>query len=424
MGLNNGAAPAVKPKRPFKTNRVGFSLKNGKFYFFDRRQIIVMKGWPAPFAWRRTTRIPWHPTRQHASPVLRDLISPLCPDTEDDLEFFQSDTQEERERRKKGVAWGKHVAEAFFAPVPEGVRDVLLQLADRHWNLFSLLARCPGAVDLAHSNPALCFALASCWVFHKPAPTHPLREARRLVLRKQKEIMRWLGFPSMESARRIMAKISLSDLTIPRLLNLRRAIENATLSKTLAHLPRINGFILDVVGSWYEPLVRPSFLHEVAALQVRIHGEDPLQFLKDTMRMSRELGGRLPNGFGSIAQLVRTHDGLSGWHRQHVPPQLLSLSLPSPPFEGTPGIVPLTSPAEVIREAHEMHNCCSSYIQRIADGACYLYRVLAPVRATLELVRWEGGWRVGQLEQYANNVVGGSMRRHIIAALLYSETHA
>lgn len=423
---------ARKATNSFASNRVGFSMKDGKTYFFDKRQIVVMKGWPAPFAWRRTARIPWHPTRKHASPPLQSLLCHLRP-TEPPPLFVEREQgelaledREKNERYAKAIAREKSMAHAFVADVPAQVLEMLLEFSDRHWNLFSLFARCPGADDLARSNPALCFALASCWVFHKPPPTHPLRGARRLVGRKQKEILRWLGFPATESSRRISAKLHAKYLTVPRLLSLRRALEDPSASKTLAHLPSLNGAVLDIMGApWHARLVRPSFLHEIVAAsadqQSACEDKDPVTVLRDTCHMARQLHERLPNAIESIDHLVAVHDRISARYQTRAEQDWpLPESLPPPPFAGTPNIVPLEKPADVIEEGREMEHCCSSYLGRCAEGYSYLYRVSAPVRATLELRRTFTGWKAAQLCGVQNRAVSRAVKESIIAAVLSS----
>lgn len=50
-----------KPFRP------GWEFKDGKLYAFSRNDVVVLRGWPAPAAWRRTRCRPWRHTRAHAN---------------------------------------------------------------------------------------------------------------------------------------------------------------------------------------------------------------------------------------------------------------------------------------------------------------------------------------------------------------------
>ena len=55
-----------------------------------------------------------------------------------------------------------------------------------------------------------------------------------------------------------------------------------------------------------------------------------------------------------------------------------ALVLPEPPLPGTRAIEPLRTAPEVIAEGRGMHHCVASYVERVATGAVYIYRVDSP----------------------------------------------
>lgn len=63
-----------------------------------------------------------------------------------------------------------------------------------------------------------------------------------------------------------------------------------------------------------------------------------------------------------------------------------SKPFPHPPVPGTAHIVHLPNAAALVAEGQEMHHCVASYAKAAAAGECFLYKVLAPERATLEVV--------------------------------------
>ena len=66
-------------------------------------------------------------------------------------------------------------------------------------------------------------------------------------------------------------------------------------------------------------------------------------------------------------------------------------------------IEPLTSPAELVEESIRQKNCAADFVGQIPVGDDYIYRVLAPERAPLSILReGEGIWRIGQLLSTAN----------------------
>lgn len=58
---------------------------------------------------------------------------------------------------------------------------------------------------------------------------------------------------------------------------------------------------------------------------------------------------------------------------------------PSPPLPGDNHIIPILTEEDLIAEGRIMHHCVGSYSHSVRSGSCYIYRVLHPERATLEL---------------------------------------
>ena len=61
------------------------------------------------------------------------------------------------------------------------------------------------------------------------------------------------------------------------------------------------------------------------------------------------------------------------------------IQFPEPPFKGTNVILPITTEDDLIAEGRLMHHCVASYVDAIGKGKSYVYRILHPERATLEL---------------------------------------
>ena len=210
----------------FKPGKYGSFVKYGKLFDFSPEHILVMAPWPDPRAWVKTSGTGFRVTRKHADEFFRHALfakDHLVPKPtilssgqrllfpEDDYISFYEQVGRYYELRRA----------PYFDAMPDEVRNDLLRYSGRRWHLLSLFARCPGALDLSRSNPGLCYALASNWVFHRPAVKQPVRAARAMVMRKQKQILEWLGFPGTEPARRILAKIMPKALGVASLLYLR-----------------------------------------------------------------------------------------------------------------------------------------------------------------------------------------------------------
>lgn len=440
-------------KSDFHKGRWGTCFKNGKLYDFDKSSVLVMKGWPDPRAWVKNSRKGWHHDRKKADKFFSAHFFLECgrppaePPSPDEIEcpHYLNHPDVADEEREQNWEWHrktvvrewkeKHQMADFFDGIPPDIRYALSSYSTRKWHLFNLLARCPGAYDLHVSNPALCYALASSWVFHKPAVLQPMRAARSLIRKKQKDILRWLGFPATDAVRKILRKIPSSALSVETLLYLRDTVRDPARVKTLCHLPRLNtGALRLVTSNRLAPLLTYRLLEDVA-LNVADNGEHHThRILIDTFRMDRRLGGeRCPRRFVSLRHLEQVHNNLAEEFNILVRQQELENpnegrgsrpelpdNFPTPPFAGTASIQPISTPAELLQEGIEMKHCVASYTWDVAEGLEYIYRVLEPVRATMSICARGNTWEPGQLLQAANKPVPKEVKAQLFRELLAS----
>lgn len=222
----------------------------------------------------------------------------------------------------KKLAERRHlVLTQFFDAIPDPEREFVLRFYKRRWHLLALFARCPGAFELAQSNPALAYALANNWVFHQPAVSQPMRAARALVKKKQRSILAWLGFPETEQARKILAKLPPEEISLEGLLNLRRILACPTSLKLLSHASKIsNSMLIFMSNAEIRPWLTPIFIEEISSYRIRLNFyEDPptekgpmkfweiYNYLRDFLRMQEQIQGAL-FPLRSIAQLKEMHD--------------------------------------------------------------------------------------------------------------------
>ncbi len=131
-----------------------------------------------------------------------------------------------------------------------------------------------------------------------------------------------------------------------------------------------------------------------------------VRILQDTLEMAAALvpPRQLPM-FDSLAQLTRHHDHLADELNLRAPSAEEPVELPMPPIPGNETIVPLTSPAMLAEEGREQQTCVAAYSQCVAHGNQFIYRVLAPERATLQILRTPQGWQIGELSGPRNQPV-------------------
>lgn len=460
----------------FKTGKPGFGYQSGKLYRFEKKSVLVLAPWPEPQTWFKSHRKGWHSSRKRADKVFSAALYPrdgMAQDLEyfdledapgnkiwagdpnhpdpaevdwyervhlhpprlpDDLVCDRARVLERRTkmaRDKEMALYVRRLQAPYFDAIPDDVRNELLRYWNRRWHLLCLFARCPGALDLSRSSPALCYALASNWVFHKPAVRLPMRAARSLIAKKQKHILGWLGFPATETARRIMAKLEPRVLEIKFMLRFRRVFENAELVKWLSHLERINFSVAEMVTTRrFLPFVTPRLLWE-ASREEEIAGQrnrSASRMLADTLSLSvRAPAAFCPERFSSLRQLEAVHDDLSRqeerqWERerltrQNEPPT----SFPYPPYAGTENIQPILTPDDLHAEGREMGHCVGVYDERVARGQCFIYRVTSPVRATMEIfLPARNRWSPGQLLQARNKPVPKNVAIQLFGELFAS----
>ncbi len=386
-----------------------FEAESGKIRIFSHSNIIVMKAWP-PIAWQKTAE---HPAWAHVRPE----IKLPCGDIESEILRLELSAEENGQlllpfksplwvRKKHGqrLAWLK-----WYAGIPPEVRQMVHRFPKRQWHMLSFIARCGGpAADLVQSNPALAFALANNWIFHKPAVQRPLRSARALLGlgKKQREILRWLGFPGSNAGRKILGKVLSCAISIPNLLYLRQAMEDPDVFKMMSHLSWLNaGVIRIITDPRLLPLVTFSFLEELA----NYHGEDrwanAAYMLLDSMEMFHIVPATaFPRPIRELDQLQVFHDVLVE-ETNRLDRKALDIPFPPPPLQGTDTIMPITNAEELAEEGRVQKNCVASYLKRVViSQRTYIYRVLQPERCTLALEQnATGSWHLSELKAACNN---------------------
>ncbi len=426
----------------FKPPQPGCEFKNGKFYVYEEDRVLVMTPWPEPRAWVNTPEEGWRGDRVHAEHFLScqywgydppvqpaPLDAYRLPDEElEPLQLANCPASYIEEVRvdswhRAMAGWRELVAhDAFFGAIPADIRKIIEPLRWRGWHLLCLLARCPDALDLYHNNPALAFALSGHWLYRESPVKHAMRASQRLVYKKQKEILAWMGFPGTETVRRMFRKIKIDELHPVTLLNLKETLKDPNRVKLLAHLPVIKPDALRLVNhTGLVTYVTPSLLLDIAENGDRY--PRATHYLEDTLRMDKRLGGGfIPRRFTSLKKLGEVHDELSNLNYRHfgLPTYGVADEFPDPPYAGTDHIKPLRTRVELIQEGKEMRHCAGAYDRDVADGWLYVYKVTAPVRATLSLSCDGKDWQAREVRLFANKPVPRPIEHEVISAVFSS----
>lgn len=103
----------------------------------------------------------------------------------------------------------------------------------------------------------------------------------------------------------------------------------------------------------------------------------------------------------SLRELTSEHDRLARLERGLVRGGP-DVNFEESPVPGTEFIVPLTSSEELLQEGEEQDNCVAGYSQAVIRGSCYIYRLLAPERATMSLVKDQESWGLREMSLRGN----------------------
>lgn len=404
----------------------GLAFRDGKLYDFGPDRLVVLRGGPCPAAWVKGTaaagRPGWFSSRVIADEVLRGVLmqhaalnrhtpcrldgeTPVCADGQQLLPFSRR-------------FYTREIAiSCFVATIPTPFLSSLRAVPEGAWQLSAFLARCGSAApELAESHLPLAFALAHAERF-RPV-TRPLRSARRLLAAKRTAICAWLGFPGEPSAVRLLGRVPSESLTVRRLWHLRRLLfENDPETMTLLrHAPTLRGEVLDAFTA-FRPALTPGLVRDLAdsgtAMAVRY-------MLGRLSPMLSELGRSLLP-IRDVAGLRRLLEQTErDWHRHNLR-RSLPEALPPPPLAPPPGsgIQALTTLSDLLDEGEAQRNCCAAYAARMVAGTDYVYRVTAPVRATLSITRGsDGSWGPGDLRLAWNRPVTAEIWESVFRVLL------
>lgn len=323
--------------------------------------------------------------------------------------------------------------EMFFREIPVEIKDIVRSFKWRQFILLKMILQCPEMLELMQSNPMLAWLLADA----AAEKEIPLSEARLWVLRKRKEILQFVCGNASESVVKVLSRIRFDenrfDPDISNLEELRNreagshssfiALKELISNDHLMHDLRTVKLI--PVTNVPDLNERPDLALWILVNNIRSSGpyyalahderESVIRgFWQDTLRMGENLCIKnrvsMMKNCRSLESLNKLHDR---WARVlTVERKTATLrnfreahgtnTFPPPPLQGCAEIVPIVTIDELFAEGQEMHNCVASYAERIMNGKCWIFKVLHPERATLELAAENNVLLLRQLKTVCN----------------------
>ena len=344
-----------------------------------------IQAWP-PRSWLRTPDGDWQ-----EGPARLDLraIDTLLDANADALELFPGPDG------RAGAGGEVPSWRAFRCAIPERAWSGVARYPNRlHFEMLQFAACSEGALDLLESSPGLAYAIAV-----SPEP------AAQLVAGKQRVAAGALGFPKTAAAARALRKLAFDALSLGRLDQLRTAMGQAATMRRIGHVPKLTGFVLSILAvPRLERLVGDALLLQIAEAEIA-RARTLYHLAHDVLRMHERFEpGCEPTPAHDATQLLARHERLA--ERVRRGPRGPNRQFPAPPIAPRPGqIEAIVDTWSLASEGRAQHNCCGSYGQSIERGGLYLYRVLAPERATLSIRRTPNGWRMEEVKGPGNRAV-------------------
>jgi hypothetical protein len=376
----------------------GFRFKDGKLFLFDEGTTSLIESWPSLKALSKFKNDHW----QEFVPLF-PIVRPPDATAEIDVAALPMESFQ--------IAYQRRAAfRAFRSFIPQKLAGLCEDIPARQWVMLNLLQSSPHAAELVEGNRALVFALSNPMFFRERFST--LVGAAIVAKRRQREIASWLGFPESESAVKTLSKLAPASVTISTLKSLRQSIEEPHAKKLLAHLTRINtgivGFIADQELCEAVPM---SLLEEVSRSAEENSDSHAANMLEQCLDLRRFLGEGVKRP-SSLQKLQEWHFDMSRRWSLLNPPQTGPVFIP--PLEGTPTIVPINSEPGLIQEGMDQNNCVAVYTAAVRAGKIFVYRIMAPERATLAIIRGPAGqWVIREIKLRFNREVSPITLKHV-----------
>lgn len=388
--------------------RPGFKFFNAKLMITTDEQVRMIESWPDLKAIRKLTGSKYW---EKFVPVSR-LLRPKSATTLDSLGPGNVRSMALDPLCEKYLAFYH-----FRNSIPPEITQQVERFSNRQWMLLSLCKRREHAKDLLEQNPALGFGVAHLGKF-RPHISEPIATAAKVSALRQRDMLGWINFPKTQAWVNILAKIPPEAVTLDRLQSLGRVAAQPEVEDQLKHLRSFNGWVISLVSERrFAELVAPTLMAEIAESTDDPIPQEAFHLLEDILNMAQRLPLRPnPQPIRNLEALRKRHQEVSAAFAKFLERERDERILPLPPLPGTPEIVPLIIADDLVREGREQHNCVGGFAKWVQDGKGYIYRVLAPERATLSIVKGpDGCWCIDQLKLACNEPVSPATRQVVLS---------
>ena len=274
---------------------------------------------------------------------------------------------------------------AFLRGIPGDIKALVRPYQFGQCVLLRSLASLAQTADLAKSNPNLLWLIAAAGYDGRVQPS----EIGRLCVTKQTDVLRELTGIGSKAQVKLLRKIKAVEGSLTEARDLHAALCDPGILEVVRHLPEVPLPLLGLLA-FHGALSREEFVAPMAAKLT-----DAMKRLEALDAVCERLAGLALTTPAPTLQDVR--DTLDPPARpvrparaprrvRAPPPELVwQRDFPPPPVPGSDTIVPITTVKELHAEGVRQRNCVFNYAAAVQSGDTYIYRVLAPQRATLAI---------------------------------------
>ena len=303
-----------------------------------------------------------------------------------------------------------HPVSRFAAHLPH---DVVARVRLFQTDQLAMLQLCSAserARQLVHSHPTLLWFIAP----HLEGFIHDAPRLHRIFGLKRRALLDMVCNRSAAWVVRLLEQLPPTGSDVAARSNLEKLLNTGNALENLRHCRQVDWPLLALAARYASvlssPIVRSIFHSEATIRQKQSALATRNGLIRDSLRLGEILG--IENVHALIAH-CKTLRQLSHLHERWTirvteinftrKIQEIGDDLPLPPLPGTKDIVPLATVTDLLNEGHIMHHCVGGYVRSVRTGECYIYKVTAPERATVEIAKdAAGNWRPVQIKGHCN----------------------
>jgi hypothetical protein len=391
----------------------GYRFRDGRLYVFAKHQVAIIAGAPQASAVRKRDGATWEefvPTLKlvHRYRPRRKKKPARRGPPQQSLDLF-ADERKSHPPPTSRIGDKRRALDAFRFSLPREVARRVEPFPNRQFAVIRCQQRYAWYDDLLDSHAPLAFCVANPSLLRR-------RFEQRLAGLKQRELLEHFGFPNSRSAVQTLRRLAPESLHSHHLLALRQLLKTPDRLKELRHAPIINAGVLQVLADdAVYGCVTPAFIQDVAATAAEKYCARAADLVREALHFHDVVRptARRPL-LTSIARAEAMHTELGQRYASLHKQRILECRFPRPPVAGTASIVPLRTPRDLVIEGEQQHNCVATYARWVERSEVFVYRVVAPQRATLSLRRQpDGSWGISELLAACNRRVSWQTRHAV-----------